>query len=89
MKSDAPTSRLFMLAIKDPRCHLRGLKIASQFVKHISDEIQTNELETGLEHRLLVDFPDYTDKYVPILRYNCASELRPVPIVSSLNVILI
>jgi hypothetical protein len=65
--------------------HIASMQENKKFADDISDSlVHTNE---DADHKFTVSVPK-SDSYFPVLRYKCIPDLRPVPIVSRLLVMI-
>lgn len=76
----------FYLLVRDPSRHIRIVQENRRFSDSMAEELRLsdNPDDAGVDHKYTVSVPS-ADDYFPVLRYKCSSELRPVPIVSTLE----
>jgi len=76
VSADSDSEVPFYLLVRDPSRHIRAIQENQKYTKDSSDELQLND---RADYKFNLTIPN-ADKYFPIMRYKCSSELRPVPI---------
>jgi hypothetical protein len=76
VKSNTQSGFPFHLSIRDPLRHIQSIQENKKFA-----EITDKAADDDADHLFTVTVPK-GDNYFPVMKYKCANELRPVPIVS-------
>ena len=88
VKSNIQGSVPFYLCLRDPQDHVESVQENKKFARNMVDSLLREPRETRPDHRFSVSVPK-ADTYFPVMRYKCGSELRPVPIVSTVRFLLL
>uniref|UniRef100_A0A7R9ZQQ0 MHD domain-containing protein n=1 Tax=Craspedostauros australis TaxID=1486917 RepID=A0A7R9ZQQ0_9STRA len=78
IKSNFTTQAPFYLMIRDPSHHVQTIVEDRKCVENLSKDLQYDASESRPDYKFSVSVPKL-DEYVPVLKYKCSSELRPVP----------
>jgi hypothetical protein len=76
VKSNTQSGFPFYLSLRDPLRHIQSIQENKKFA-----EVADAAADDDADHAFTVTVPK-GDNYFPVMKYKCASELRPVPIVS-------
>jgi hypothetical protein len=83
VKSSVPTSNIqFSLLVRDPSSQIDNLNENKKFAENVSASLKNrnNDKEVA-DYRFNLTIPKQ-ETIVPLLKYKCTGDLRPVPIVS-------
>jgi hypothetical protein len=81
VKSNTPQGAPFFLIIKDPSKHIQSIQENKKFADNMAEALTLERPGTRPDYKFTVSVPK-ADTYFPVMRYKCGNELRPVPIVS-------
>jgi hypothetical protein len=76
----------FQLTVRDPSKHIQTLQENRKFAEDTSSSHLSREMVERGDRSFQIGVPK-ADNYFPLIRYKCSTELRPVPIVSSQQLI--
>ena len=83
VKSSVPISNIpFSLLVRDPSSQIDNLNENKKFAEDVSASLKKRNNEKGVaDYKFNLTIPRQ-ETYVPLLKYKCTGDLRPVPIVS-------
>jgi hypothetical protein len=88
VKSNTQEGVPFFLLIRDPSKHIHSIQENKKFADNLEDSIAQEPPSRRPDYKFTVSVPK-ADNYFPVMRYKCGNELRPVPIVSRLGLMLL
>jgi hypothetical protein len=86
VKSNVRADVPFFLLVRDVSQQIDTLTANGKYADDVSDSL-VKEQETDADRKFTISIPK-ADSYFPVIRYKCLEDLRPVPIVSSVNILL-
>jgi hypothetical protein len=84
VKTNARNPIPFQLLVRDPSEHMQTLQDNKKIAEDTTASLPPNE---DADRRFKIVVPK-ADNYFPLIRYKCSSELKPVPIVSLIAILM-